>query len=103
MSPFRSKPSPASLRRFRQWIKPRIEHRDMCFEVIASVARDDREAMMLAGRRDNQVGLGKGMACFAALLHQQSPLKHDVFGNRQHTLLEKRTHFAGKPVVKRGA
>src|SRR5438034_3202008 len=84
-------------------IKPRIEHGEMCFEVIASVARNDREAMMPAGRRDNQVGLGKGMACFAAFLHQQSPLKHDVFGNRQHTLLEHRTHFVGKPVVKRGA
>src|SRR5207249_649784 len=34
-------------------IKPRIEHGEMCFEVIASVARNDREAMMPAGRRDN--------------------------------------------------
>src|SRR4029077_9320322 len=74
----------------RQRIKPGVEHDDTRLKIITGIAPDDREPVMLAGCGDNQVRLGKRLPCFSSLLDQQSPLKHDVFGNRQHTLLEHR-------------
>jgi len=39
------------------------------------------------------------MTYFAALLNEQPPLEHDVFGNLEHAMREHRAHFAGEPVV----
>src|SRR5665811_1885171 len=39
------------------------------------------------------------MARFAALFDQETPLEHNVFGDRENTLLEYRPHLVRKPII----
>jgi hypothetical protein len=59
--------------------------------------------MMLCGRRDDQIGLRKCVTRLAALFHQQPPLDHDVFGDRQYSLIEHRPYLVGQPGDQFGA
>jgi hypothetical protein len=55
---------------------------------------------VLQSRRGyDQIGLRKGMARLATILHQEPPLEHDVFGDRQDTLLEHRPYLVREPIV----
>ena len=81
-----------------QAVDPRIEHGHARLHVFGSVARDDRETMMLAGRGDDEIGLREGVPALAPLLDHESPLEHDVFGDREDALLEHRTDFVREPV-----
>jgi hypothetical protein len=62
---------PLCLRRGR--FDPRIENADSRLDVIGGVARHDCEAVMLCGRRNDQIRLRKRVTGLAALLHQQPP------------------------------
>src|SRR5688572_16436945 len=81
-----------------QAVDPRTEHGHARFHVFGDVARDDREAMMLTSRSDDQIGLREGVPALAPLLDHEPPLEHDVFGDRERALLEHRADFVSEPV-----
>jgi hypothetical protein len=58
---------------------------------------------MQRGRGDDEIGLREGVAGLAAVLDQQPPLEHDVFGDGEHALVEHRAHFVREPVIELGA
>src|SRR5260370_39833850 len=43
------------------------------------------------------------MARLAAILNQEPPLEHNVFGYRENTLLEHRPHLMRKPIIQLSA
>ena len=51
-----------------QAVDPRIEHGHARFHILGGVTRDDREAMMLTSRSDDQIGLREGVPALAPLL-----------------------------------
>jgi hypothetical protein len=53
--------------------------------------------------RDDQIGLREGVAGLAAIFHQEPPLEHDFFRDRQNPLLEHRPYFERKPVTEFGS
>ena len=58
---------------------------------------------MKGRRRNDEIGLREGIVRLAAILDQQSPFEHDVFGYREHALLEHGSYFVRKPVAELGA
>jgi hypothetical protein len=52
---------------------------------------------------DDQIGLREGLAGLAAIFHQEPPLEHDFFRNRQNTLLEHRPYLVREPVIEFGS
>jgi hypothetical protein len=48
-------------------------------------------------------GCEKVWANFAAIFDQQTPLEHDVFGDRENALLEHRPNLVCEPIVEFGA
>ena len=53
--------------------------------------------------RDDQIGLRKGVASLVAIFHQEPPLDHDFFRDRQNTLLEHGPYLVHKPVIEFGS
>ena len=62
--------------------------------LVGDIAGHDCDTVMVSGCRDNQIRLRKRMADFAALLNEQPPFEHDVFGNLEYAMLKHRSHFA---------
>ncbi len=58
---------------------------------------------MKGRRRDDEIGLREGIARLAAILDQQSPFEHDIFGDREYALLEHRSYLVRKPVAELGS
>jgi hypothetical protein len=52
---------------------------------------------------DNQIGLRESVAGLAAVFHQEPPLEHDFFRDRQNTLLEHRPYLVREPVIEFGS
>ncbi len=88
-----------NLFRFRHWIGPRVEGRGACPRIVCRVARNDCQAVMQAGRGDDEIGLGKGMACFSTILNQQPPFEHDIFADRQNPAFKHGQHLVRQPVI----
>jgi hypothetical protein len=51
-----------------------------------------------AGCRNDEIGLREGVSGFAAFFQQNPPPEHDVFGNRQNSLLEHGAYRKRQPV-----
>ena len=60
---------------------------------MGGVTRDNGQAVVQAGRGDDEVGLREGVPSLTAILDQQSPFEHDVFRNLKNTLLKHRPHL----------
>jgi hypothetical protein len=58
---------------------------------------------IVCSRSPREIGLRKGMARLATVLHQEPPLEHDVFRDRQNTLLEHRPDLVREPVIEFGS
>jgi len=67
--------------------------------VLTPVTTHDGEPMINGGCGYDRIRLRKGVPHFAALLNQQPPLAHDVFGNWEDAATKDRTHLLGWPVI----
>lgn len=80
-------------------IDPRIEHRRVRFLIIADIAGHDCQSVVQRRRGDDEIRLREGMADFAAVFDQETPLEHDVLGDREDTLLEHWAHLVRQPII----
>ena len=54
-------------------------------------------------RCNDEIRLREGIARLAAVLDEEPPLEHDVFGNREDALLEHWSYLVREPIVEFGA
>jgi hypothetical protein len=82
---------------------PGVEHRRTGSFIIGRISRRDRQPVLKRGRRDDEIGLGKSVPCFATIFNQEPPLEHDVFRNRQNALVEHGSYLVRQPIAQLGA
>src|SRR5438128_2038159 len=81
------------------FVDPGVEQRYPSARVVGGVARHDCQTVVKTRCGNDQVGLREGMTGLAAFLDEKTPLEHDVFGYRKHSLIEHGPHSDGQPVL----
>ena len=69
----------------------------MCSGVFLRVSRDECQTVLQSRRGNYEIRLREGVSRLSAVLHQQSPLQHDVLRDRQDSLEEHRPNLVGQP------
>ena len=55
--------------------------------------------MLQSRRGDDEMGCENVCPTLRPSSNEKTPSEHDIFADRQHALIEHRTHFVGEPVI----